>query len=216
MVQFFTIYFQFDETKTFEKEQETVKTEIVEEIEISCFENYSENEVAVKLENEESDFVPISKTPKKTRRLPSILQKRQKRQKLSIADQLQARQAGQFRQVGQARTSSAFTIGHKRVQDENRGTKMVPILKKQAKNPENQEASSQNRIILPKARNAIHGIAIGNPVKIKVNQKLRNPSSDSDKSTNENPKIIAPMNNLPMLQPKPVITPPPVRDDNYK
>ena len=58
----------------------------MEEIEISCFENYSENEVAVKLENEEADFIPISKTPKKTRRLPSILQKRQKRQKFSIAE----------------------------------------------------------------------------------------------------------------------------------
>ena len=182
----------------------------MEEIEISCFENYSENEVAVKLENEEADFIPISKTPKKTRRLPSILQKRQKRQKLSIAEQLQSRQA---RQAGQAQTSSAFTIGHKRVQDANLGTKMVPILKKQVKNLQNEEAP-QNRIILPKARNAIQGIAIGNPVKIKFNQKVRNPSSDSDKSTNENPKILAQTNNLPMLQPKPFITPPQVRDDN--
>ena len=90
---------------------------------------------------------------------------------------------------------------------------MVPILKKQVKNLQNEEAS-QNRIILPKARNAIQGIAIGNPVKIKFNQKLRNPSSDSDKSTNENPKILAQTNNLPMLQPKPFITHPQGRHDN--
>ena len=73
----------------------------------------------------------------------------------------------------------------------------------------------QNRIVLPKARikNAIQGIAIGNPVKIKVNQKLRNASSDSDKSTNDQ-KTLPSTSNLPNLQPKPDFSPPPVWDEN--
>jgi len=147
----------FDGTKTLEKE-ETIKTEVIEEIEISCSENYSENEIAVKLENEESDFIP-AKTAKKTRRLPSILQKKQKRQKLSKS--VHAIQAARTAQeyAENNLTGSAFTIGYKSVQNGNLGTQMVPILNKKV----NTEPG-QNRIILPKARikSAIQGIAIGN------------------------------------------------------
>lgn len=127
-------------------------------------------------------------TPKKTRRLPSILQKRAKRPKISNGGQA-ARTSATLMSAAQ------FQSNPPSAQDVNLASRILPMPRRGGLPAAQDGTSPQKRIILPKPRAAIQGIAIGNPVKIKVNG-VRKTSSDSDKSDK---------NALPNLHPK---TPP--------
>ena len=134
----------------------------------------------------------VAPTPKKTRRLPSILQKRAKRPKISNGVQ-----AG--RTSSTLMSAAQFQSNSPSAQDVNLASRILPMPRRNGVPAAQDGTSQQKRIILPKPRAAIQGIAIGNPVKIKVNG-IRKTSTDSDKSD----KTV-----LTTLHPQPVITPPP-------
>ncbi|CAG5111950.1 Oidioi.mRNA.OKI2018_I69.chr2.g6218.t1.cds [Oikopleura dioica] len=176
-------------------EDETVKVEVIEEIENTP--QYGDDEVAVKLEYAEDPppTAAVAPTPKKTRRLPSILQKRAKRPKIS-----NGAQAG--RTSSTLMSAAQFQSNSPSAQDVNLASRILPMPRRNGVPSALDGSPQQKRIILPKPRAAIQGIAIGNPVKIKVNG-VRKTSTDSDKSDK-----IASTALHPQLS-QPVITSPP-------